>query len=186
MRVSQGARLGHAALSTQVDGFLGDGVSQEASRWVGARGACASAHLNAIHGRLSAIHPYVSALATCLAGLLLLLCFDQRRRAQDHLESEEEEEELQQEPESSEEKRLAFACLSSAIEDVKDAITEQQYLSLYSASAWCFNLTPYWAGSVPRPPSPNGNAASDSAPLGEQAHSEGTNGELARRAVVRY
>ena len=55
-------------------------------------------------------------------------------------------------PNSSEEKRLAFACLSDAIEQIKPKVTEQEYLSLYSAAVWCFNLTPYWAGSVPQPP----------------------------------
>ena len=80
---------------------------------------------------------------------------------------------------SSEEKRLAFACLSGAIEEVKESISEQQYLELYSAARWCFNLTPWWAGTVPRPPSPTPT-------LGEAApRDEGASGEPAARVVAR-
>ena len=56
------------------------------------------------------------------------------------------------EVDSCEEKRLAFACLSAAIEEVKERVSEQQYLELYAAAVWCFNLTPQWAGTVPQPP----------------------------------
>ena len=37
---------------------------------------------------------------------------------------------------------------------VKGVVTEQQYLELYSAAQWCFNLTPSWAGTLPSPPLP--------------------------------
>lgn len=55
---------------------------------------------------------------------------------------------------SSEEKRLAFTCLSAAIEDVKGRVNEQQYVALYNAALWCFNLTPHWAEGKPVPPPP--------------------------------
>lgn len=77
-----------------------------------------------------------------------------QQRLQEMADEAEGEVEADTTPESSEEKRLAFACLSGAIEETKPHISEQQYLALYSAAVWCFNLTPYWAGTVPRPPSP--------------------------------
>ena len=61
------------------------------------------------------------------------------------------------EPDSSQEKMMAFQCLSDAIEEVKGNLTEQQYMALYSAALWCFNLTPHWAEGRPTPPEPNAN-----------------------------
>ena len=100
-------------------------------------------------------------LAVCLAGLftwVALACVERFRKSRwwwgSAVEEEDDDEEEEDEPESSEEKRLAFACLVEAIEDVKGKITEQEYLALYNAGQWCFNLTPHWAGTLPTPPPP--------------------------------
>ena len=35
---------------------------------------------------------------------------------------------------------------------IKEQISDKQYLELYNAAQWCFNLTPNWAATVPLPP----------------------------------
>ena len=102
-----------------------------------------------------------SVLATCLAWVGLVFLDLWRRRRWPHASDEAElgaemgelgmGDETQAEG-SSEEKKLAFACLSEAIEEVKTSITDQQYLALYSAALWTFNLTPCWAEGRPVPP----------------------------------
>ncbi len=105
-----------------------------------------------------------SVLTTCGAWVVLvLLDFWRRQRWRDAADDDDEDgaegtpsEALAED--SSEEKKLAFACLSEAIEDVKASITEQQYMSLYSAALWTFNLTPAWAEGRPMPPDRPGGA----------------------------
>ena len=119
-----------------------------------------------------------SVLATCLAwlGLVLLDLWRRRRWPLASDEAEIGELGVADDPQvegSSEEKKLAFACLSEAIEEVKTSITEQQYLALYSAALWTFNLTPCWAEGRPVPPdrrdvgaAASGAAAADVAAAG--------------------
>ena len=35
---------------------------------------------------------------------------------------------------------------------IKEQISDKQYLELYNAAQWCFNLTPAWAATLPLPP----------------------------------
>ena len=117
------------------------------------------------------LHPLEAALLTSLAWLVALslaaASWSWRGARAEHDDEAEGEVEADEAPESSEEKRLAFACLSGAIEEVQASVSEQQYLALYSAAVWCFNLTPHWAGSVPRPPSPPPDAAAPAASADE-------------------
>jgi hypothetical protein len=134
-----------------------------------------------------------SVLATCLAWLGLVLLDVWRRRRWPLASDEAEIGELgvADDPQvegSSEEKKLAFACLSEAIEEVKTSITEQQYLALYSAALWTFNLTPCWAEGRPVPPdrrdvgaAASGAAAADVAAAGA-AESRTTAAEAAPAA----
>lgn len=48
---------------------------------------------------------------------------------------------------------------------VKGRITEHEYVSLYNAALWCFNLTPHWAEGKPMPPAPQ-DASAAAAPAG--------------------
>ena len=111
-------------------------------------------------------------LLTLAAWACVMLLFMAIRRRMGWAETdgdyEDEGDDSKSEAQSSEEKRLAFTCLSGAIEDVKDKINEQQYVALYSAALWCFNLTPQWAEGVPTPPTTeavaNGPAPACAAP----------------------
>ena len=130
---------------------------------------------------------YEAAVFTSLAWTLALVAAVlagrwRRERRLAMLEDAEGELEVEEASESSEEKRLAFACLSGAIEEVKGAVNEQQYLALYSAAVWCFNLTPYWATSVPRPPSPPPEMHSEQGAL--RLRSEAATSHVARLALV--
>ena len=112
--------------------------------------------------------PLGSVVATCCTWAALV-CFEswrQRRWQSDEDETEVEVDETEA-GESSEEKKLAFACLSDAIEEVKGNITEQQYMALYSAAMWCFNLTPHWASALPDAMQPASRQVGDGAPAAE-------------------
>ena len=37
-------------------------------------------------------------------------------------------------------------------EQIKEQLSDKQYLELYNAAQWCYNLTPNWAATVPLPP----------------------------------
>ena len=37
-------------------------------------------------------------------------------------------------------------------EQIKEQLSDKQYLELYNAAQWCFNLTPNWAATIPLPP----------------------------------
>lgn len=92
-------------------------------------------------------------LVALTAWAVACLWVRRRRRLREEEEGEYDiDADAEAEVDSCEEKRLAFACLSAAIEEVKERVSEQQYLELYSAALWCFNLTPQWAGTVPQPP----------------------------------
>ena len=110
------------------------------------------------HVAFSLLQPAEAAVLTSLLWSLVLLGMglvgQWRQHAHGSTDETEGEVDTDDGPEAGEEKRLAFACLSSAIEEVQGKVTEQQYLALYSAAVWCFNLTPYWAGTLPSPPPP--------------------------------
>ncbi|KAL1530158.1 hypothetical protein AB1Y20_001074 [Prymnesium parvum] len=127
--------------------------------WRAARGwrEWVGVEARAVQSAADAMAAYVWFGALWLVVLVLL----RRWRAPETRELEESDSET--ESESGEEKRLAFAFLSSAIEEVKETISEQQYLELYNAAQWCFNLTPSWASTVPSPP-PSEEPGANSSP----------------------
>jgi hypothetical protein len=150
--------------------------------WIASQPLWIASQLDALRwawGTLQQSHVSLSSvLTTCLAWLGLVLLDVWRRRRWPLASDEAEIGELgvADDPQvegSSEEKKLAFACLSEAIEEVKTSITEQQYLALYSAALWTFNLTPCWAEGRPVPPdrrdvgaAASGAAAADVAAAG--------------------
>ena len=154
----------------------------------GARASATMEHVAAVFGSM---HPLEAAVATSLLwaiGVLVMLLvhrwWGERQLwllGEDDMAEGDVEHEADSTPESTEEKRLAFACLSGAIEEVKDHVSEQQYLELYAAARWCFNLTPFWATSVPRPPSPrlDGEAVAEGADGDGRARRPGAAAHLA-------
>jgi len=157
-------------------------LSSRLPLWIASQPLWIASQLDALRwawGTLQQSHVSLSSvLATCLAwlGLVLLDLWRRRRWPPASDEAEIGELGVADDPQvegSSEEKKLAFACLSEAIEEVKTSITEQQYLALYSAALWTFNLTPCWAEGRPVPPdrrdvgaAASGAAAADVAAAG--------------------
>ena len=157
-------------------------LSSRLPLWIASQPLWIASQLDALRwawGTLQQSHVSLSSvLATCLAwlGLVLLDLWRRRRWPLASDEAEIGELGVADDPQvegSSEEKKLAFACLSEAIEEVKTSITEQQYLALYSAALWTFNLTPCWAEGRPVPPdrrdvgaAASGAAAADVAAAG--------------------
>lgn len=132
--------------------------------------ALAQVWLAARHAEFAQYDPTCVAVVTCMIWVAVLTVGRLRAswlRGGDRDDDDDDAaDDETNEPESSEEKRLAFACLSEAVEDVKGAITEQQYLALYSAATWCFNLTPHWAGTAPQPPATPAPAPASGEPEG--------------------
>jgi hypothetical protein len=126
-------------------------------------------------------------VATCytwvLMGVMALLFDRWRRRRVAASDDEELEASDASEPDSSEEKKLAFQCLSDAIEEVKGNLTEQQYMALYSAALWCFNLTPHWAEGRPTPPEPRDQSGGGGADTGDASISNTQHGDAGSTAT---
>ena len=154
------ARLADAVHAAVGEGAWRRGLDVDGlRRSLSARCARAAETLHETQISLAALLCSVAALASAMQAEEM---WRRRRGGADLTDEEAAEDESESEEHSSEEKKLAFACLSEAIEDAKSSISEQQYMSLYSAALWCFNLTPHWAEGVPLPPGSSTSTAEPS------------------------